>query len=571
MFSHAGTIQPKSPILPASPAISSSQIITNPHFKTHLTNANTALIAQTPGLITNQQPILGSFSPQILTGNWVTATPQSTLVAQNSPIFIRTPGQHGEHMFIQTSSTPQIQTVSMATHQINQIAPPTSVQVAPSQVTLTNTSHQQQIQNSCNTNSVVNVSSAVTSVQQSQVASTPSNRPRPLRPANSISSVATQTIPGPNQQKQSDSSSTTQKTIQSSGTAKTKLNQSTAKSSSSVQTSTKSTGATQTTQTSANQQQQTNSNKSDAGNQTHKVSVGTETMSSTKIINKSINETTTKSASKSQSTEAIRKNTPEVIRKNTPEAITKNKPEETVKPVKRTVEKKDASTEQDKEMLDNYYAQKLQQQKQNAASSMQLNNVNSHQNGQILTEANRHEVTTKQPQKAIVKPQILTHVIDGYVIQESPDPFPVNGLSFSFEKEKEDSHMKNEIVNNQKGHSKNKNENIITKTPKSRNDYSICENCGKKKPKNKMKGKSKRFCANCSNQFKEKEKDKNMMKVNNLLFTNSYSPNDTSSTDMEIDIPEIPIDNANKQNEDKKRKATKRTIDSRNDNVILYF
>ena len=298
------------------------------------------------------------------------------------------------------------------------------------------------------------------------------------------------------------------------------------------------------------------------------------------MINKSMNETTTKSASKNQSTEAIRKNTPEVIRKNTPEvirkntpeAMTKNKPEESVKPVKRTVEKKDASTEQDKEMLDNYYAQKLQQQKQNAASSMQLNNVNSHQNGQILTEANRHhEVTTKQPQKAIVKPQILTHVIDGYVIQESPDPFPVNGLSFSFEKEKEDSHMKNDIVNNQKGHSKNKNENVIAKTPKSRNDYSICENCGKRKPKNKMKGKNKRFCANCSNQFKEKEKDKNMMKVNNLLFTNSYSPNDTSSTDMEIDIPEIPIDNANKQNEDKKRKATKRTIDSRNDNVILYF
>lgn len=34
-------------------------------------------------------------------------------------------------------------------------------------------------------------------------------------------------------------------------------------------------------------------------------------------------------------------------------------------------------------------------------------------------------VKDKQPQKAIVKPQVLTHVIDGFVIQEGPEPFPV--------------------------------------------------------------------------------------------------------------------------------------------------
>ncbi|XP_015917235.1 polyhomeotic-like protein 2 isoform X2 [Parasteatoda tepidariorum] len=34
-------------------------------------------------------------------------------------------------------------------------------------------------------------------------------------------------------------------------------------------------------------------------------------------------------------------------------------------------------------------------------------------------------VKEKQPQKAIVKPQVLTHVIDGFVIQEGPEPFPV--------------------------------------------------------------------------------------------------------------------------------------------------
>ena len=30
-----------------------------------------------------------------------------------------------------------------------------------------------------------------------------------------------------------------------------------------------------------------------------------------------------------------------------------------------------------------------------------------------------------EKQRAIVKPQILTHVIDGFVIQEGPVPFPV--------------------------------------------------------------------------------------------------------------------------------------------------
>ena len=39
------------------------------------------------------------------------------------------------------------------------------------------------------------------------------------------------------------------------------------------------------------------------------------------------------------------------------------------------------------------------------------------------------EVVTEPPliekQRAIVKPHILTHVIEGFVIQEGPEPFPV--------------------------------------------------------------------------------------------------------------------------------------------------
>ena len=34
----------------------------------------------------------------------------------------------------------------------------------------------------------------------------------------------------------------------------------------------------------------------------------------------------------------------------------------------------------------------------------------------------------QQPQKAIVKPHVLTHVIEGFVIQEGSEPFPVRNF-----------------------------------------------------------------------------------------------------------------------------------------------
>lgn len=39
------------------------------------------------------------------------------------------------------------------------------------------------------------------------------------------------------------------------------------------------------------------------------------------------------------------------------------------------------------------------------------------------TVASDHPV---EKQRAIVKPHILTHVIEGFVIQEGPEPFPVS-------------------------------------------------------------------------------------------------------------------------------------------------
>lgn len=37
-------------------------------------------------------------------------------------------------------------------------------------------------------------------------------------------------------------------------------------------------------------------------------------------------------------------------------------------------------------------------------------------------------IKEKQPQKAIVKPHVLTHVIEGFVIQEGSEPFPVRNF-----------------------------------------------------------------------------------------------------------------------------------------------
>lgn len=38
---------------------------------------------------------------------------------------------------------------------------------------------------------------------------------------------------------------------------------------------------------------------------------------------------------------------------------------------------------------------------------------------------------SKPPPQAVVKPQILTHVIEGFVIQEGAEPFPVSAAYFS--------------------------------------------------------------------------------------------------------------------------------------------
>nr|XP_015193489.1 PREDICTED: polyhomeotic-like protein 1 [Lepisosteus oculatus]XP_015193490.1 PREDICTED: polyhomeotic-like protein 1 [Lepisosteus oculatus] len=49
------------------------------------------------------------------------------------------------------------------------------------------------------------------------------------------------------------------------------------------------------------------------------------------------------------------------------------------------------------------------------------------QPGPALSGAGRHGSESKAPPQAIVKPQVLTHLIEGFVIQEGAEPFPVAG------------------------------------------------------------------------------------------------------------------------------------------------
>ncbi|XP_035233141.1 polyhomeotic-like protein 3, partial [Stegodyphus dumicola] len=97
-------------------------------------------------------------------------------------------------------------------------------------------------------------------------------------------------------------------------------------------------------------------------------------------------------------------------------------------------------------------------------------------------------------QKAIVKPQVLTHVIDGFVIQEGPEPFPVSRSSLFDSAEKlkktEDSPIAASPEKKMKIH-----------RPRGNVELAKCEFCGKMGPKSKFK-RSKRFCStSCAKRY----------------------------------------------------------------------
>ncbi|EMP39825.1 Polyhomeotic-like protein 3 [Chelonia mydas] len=115
-----------------------------------------------------------------------------------------------------------------------------------------------------------------------------------------------------------------------------------------------------------------------------------------------------------------------------------------------------------------------------------------------------------KPPQAIVKPQILTHVIEGFVIQEGLEPFPVSRSSLLVEQPAKKRLLmegqvmsvvcvESELQNNTK-HAENSSdteiEDIITEEglDEMENDLLKCEFCGKMGYANKFL-RSKRFCS----------------------------------------------------------------------------
>ncbi|XP_054019934.1 polyhomeotic-like protein 1 isoform X2 [Dryobates pubescens] len=127
-----------------------------------------------------------------------------------------------------------------------------------------------------------------------------------------------------------------------------------------------------------------------------------------------------------------------------------------------------------------------------------------------------------KPPQAIVKPQILTHIIEGFVIQEGAEPFPVGCSQLLKESEKP---LQGEALSGQ-------SENLSSNSPggdsasvelDKKANLLKCEYCGKYAPATQFRG-SKRFCSmtcskrynvSCSHQFRlQRKKLKDFQEAN---------------------------------------------------------
>ncbi|XP_068811848.1 polyhomeotic-like protein 1 isoform X4 [Struthio camelus] len=141
-----------------------------------------------------------------------------------------------------------------------------------------------------------------------------------------------------------------------------------------------------------------------------------------------------------------------------------------------------------------------------------------------------------KPPQAIVKPQILTHIIEGFVIQEGAEPFPVGCSQLLKESEKP----------LQGGAPSGQSENLSSNSP-GRDSTSMeldkkanllkCEYCGKYAPATQFRG-SKRFCSmtcakrynvSCSHQFRLQRKKMKEFQEANYARVRRRGPRRSSS------------------------------------------
>ncbi|RXG52142.1 Polyhomeotic-like protein 3 [Armadillidium vulgare] len=110
-----------------------------------------------------------------------------------------------------------------------------------------------------------------------------------------------------------------------------------------------------------------------------------------------------------------------------------------------------------------------------------------------------NSLSSSGPPKAMVKPQVLTHVIEGFVIHEASEPFPVNRSSIlsDISKVRNCNSTNTATVLPQGSHIEEKqeiSEDDLSRKDNIKGDLGKCEGCGKVDIRSKHK-KSKRFCS----------------------------------------------------------------------------
>ncbi|XP_035696961.1 polyhomeotic-like protein 3 isoform X8 [Branchiostoma floridae] len=126
---------------------------------------------------------------------------------------------------------------------------------------------------------------------------------------------------------------------------------------------------------------------------------------------------------------------------------------------------------------------------------------------------NKPQPEKQQPQRAVVKPQILTHLIDGFIIQEGPQPFPIKHNSILVESRRPHISLAKDQLSPEAGPSSENGSTLLiqspdgkqpSKKPKKLQDKTLlkCEFCGKVDYQFKFRGSkrwlifyTKRFCS----------------------------------------------------------------------------
>uniref|UniRef100_G3T5Y3 Polyhomeotic homolog 1 n=1 Tax=Loxodonta africana TaxID=9785 RepID=G3T5Y3_LOXAF len=146
------------------------------------------------------------------------------------------------------------------------------------------------------------------------------------------------------------------------------------------------------------------------------------------------------------------------------------------------------------------------------------------------------QMSDSKPPQAIVKPQILTHIIEGFVIQEGAEPFPVGCSQLLKESEKAlQTGLPTGLNENQPGGPLGGNSPSAELDKKA--NLLKCEYCGKYAPAEQFRG-SKRFCSmtcakrynvSCSHQFRLKRKKMKEFQEANYARVRRRGPRRSSS------------------------------------------